>query len=107
LYARLLRRGLQELKDPDEDANECWEGPEWTAALLADCLFRIGGCLAKAGNRDEALEAYQELLGLLDLGVQGIYSREDVLERLNRLAPSKKAKHDAAIRRLEKEVVSG
>ena len=107
LYAHLFRRGLQELKHPDADAGECWEGPEWTAGLMADCLFRTAGCRAKAGRRDEALQMYQELLGLLELGVTGIYSREDVVARLNKLVPSKKAKRQAAIRWLEKDSIAG
>jgi tetratricopeptide (TPR) repeat protein len=108
LYTRLFRRGLQELNHPDEDANECWEGPDWTAALMADCLFRIAGCLAKAGRRDNAITVYQELLSLPDMGVQGIYSREDVLARLNKLLPSKRARREAAMRRvLERELIPG
>ncbi len=31
VYLQLIRRGAEELKQPDEDANECWEGADWTA----------------------------------------------------------------------------
>src|SRR5437867_6470471 len=48
-YATLFNRGLEQLKNPDEDANECWEGRDWTESLMADCLFRTAGCLAKLG----------------------------------------------------------
>jgi tetratricopeptide (TPR) repeat protein len=101
-YTKLFRRGLEQLKDPDADATECWEGPDWTSALMADCLFRIAGCLAKTGQRDNAIKLYQALLSLLDL-VQGIYSREDVRERLNKLVPSKKARREAVVKLLEQE----
>src|SRR5881227_2462785 len=30
-YAQLLHRGLGQLKNPDEDAEECWEGQDWTS----------------------------------------------------------------------------
>jgi tetratricopeptide (TPR) repeat protein len=103
LYAQLFRRGLQELKDPDEDANECWEGPDWTAGLTVDCVFRTAGCLAKIGKRDNAVATYGFFLTLLDMGMQGIYTREEALERIKKLAPSKKARRAAAVKVLEKD----
>jgi tetratricopeptide (TPR) repeat protein len=104
-YSQLLRRGLEQLKHPNEDANECWEGPDWTSGLVADCVFRIAGCLAKTGQRDRAIEMYRDFLGLGDLGTQGIYSREDALQRLNKLVPNKKAKREAAVKMMEKELI--
>jgi tetratricopeptide (TPR) repeat protein len=105
LYARLFRRGLQQLKNPDADANECWEGPDWTSGLMADCMFRIAGCLAKTGQRDQAIEMYGRFLSQGDLGTQSIYSREDALDRLKKLVPSKKAKREAAVKMMEKELI--
>ncbi len=100
LYLQLLKRGLEQLRNPDEDANECWEGPDWTSGLMADCVFRIAGCLAKMNNGDRAVEMYQNFLNLQDLTVPSIYSREDALQRLNKLVPSKKARREAAMRRV-------
>jgi tetratricopeptide (TPR) repeat protein len=103
VYARLLQRGLEELKHPDRDANECWEGPDWTAGLMEDCLFRIAGCLALMGRRDGAVEMYRGFLGLADLGARGIYSREDALKKLKKLLPTAKARREAALKAMETE----
>ena len=110
LYARLFHRGLEQLENPDSDANECWEGPDWTSGLMADCLFRIAGCLAKGqpnprsklNRKDLAVETYQAFLRLLDLGVPSIYSRDDALVRLKKLVPSKDAKLKAAVKSMGK-----
>jgi tetratricopeptide (TPR) repeat protein len=107
LYSPLLGRGLEQLENPDSDADECWEGPDWTSGLVADCVFRTAGCLAKIGLRDKAVQMYRLFLSLGDMGIQGIYSREDALERLNKLVPSKKAKREAAVKMMEKELVPG
>ncbi len=103
IYAQLFRRGLGQLKNPDEDANECWEGPAWTASLLVDCLFKIAGCLATTGHQDRAVQVYRDFLSLVDLGVQGIYSREDALKRLRKLLRGKRARHEAAVKVMEQE----
>ncbi len=100
IYSQLFRRGLQQLKNPDEDANECWEGADWTSGLMADCSFRAAGCLAKTGQKHKAVEGYQYFLGFLDLGIPSIYSRKDALEKLNKLMPSKKAQQEAALKRV-------
>lgn len=105
LYRQLFRRGLEELKTPDEDAHECWEGPDWTAGLMADCMFRDAGCLARTGQRENAVQLYRELLSLGELGVQGIYSRQETLARLKKLVASKKARHEAVVRAMEKELI--
>ena len=94
VYIQLLRRGLEELKEPDEDANECWEGADWTRSLVVDCIFRIAGCLAKMGQRDEAVEWYGRFLNLLHFGMQGVYSREDAMARLKKLRLGQKAVPD-------------
>jgi tetratricopeptide (TPR) repeat protein len=98
MYAVLFERGRNQLTNPDEDANECWEGSDWTFGLMADCVFRVAGWLAKLDRRDDAVEAYRDFLWILDLGAQGIYAREEALDRLKKLVPTKKAKHAAAVR---------
>jgi tetratricopeptide (TPR) repeat protein len=89
IYRRLFQRGLQELKNPDEDAEECWEGPEWTRALMVDSLFRFALCLEKVGMKDMAAKVYCRFLDSLDMGQQGIYSAEDAKRRLRRLGRKK------------------
>src|SRR5205085_143416 len=84
VYTQVLRRGLDELKKPDEDADECWEGADWTLAIVADSIFRTGDCLAKMRKRDKAIEWYLHFLSLLDCGIQGIYSREDAMARVKK-----------------------
>ena len=90
-YANLFQRGLQQLQNPDADANECWEGPDWTSGLAVDCVFRTAGCLAKIGRQDKAVGTYGTFLSLVDLGMQGIYSHEDALKKLHKLVPNKKS----------------
>jgi tetratricopeptide (TPR) repeat protein len=86
VYIQLLRRGLQELSQPDEDADECWEGADWTRGLVVDCMFRIAGCLAKMRKRQKAIEWYKRFLDQVVIGVQpGIYSREDAQVKLREL----------------------
>jgi tetratricopeptide (TPR) repeat protein len=89
IYSRLLRRGFQQIKEPDEDAEECWEGEQWTWALVVDCIFRVAGCLAKTGASDEAVVCYQHFLFFLRHGVHGIYTLEDVLAAIKKLVPAK------------------
>ena len=103
IYIQLTRRGLEELNDPDEDANDCWEGADWTRCLVVDCIFRTADCLAKIGKRKEAAEWYHRFLNLLDFGMQGIYSREDATARLKKLPSAKKAVPDVmeGMRKLE------
>jgi hypothetical protein len=107
LYSQLVRRGLEQLKNPDEDAEECWEGADWTAGLVADSVFRSASTLARMKRRDDAIEMYRRFLSLVDMGMQGIYSREEALERLRKLVPNKKARRQAAVRVMEKELIPG
>jgi tetratricopeptide (TPR) repeat protein len=97
VYAWLIRRGLEELKAPDADADECWEGKSWTQSLLADCVFQMAGCLAKSGAQDLAIRWYGDFLRLVDYGVQGIYSRKDAMRKLKKLVPGKGALREGAV----------
>ena len=51
MYRHLFRRGLEELKTPDEDAEECWEGREWTGGLMAEVVFLPDSRLLGEGQR--------------------------------------------------------
>src|SRR5207237_4426935 len=107
LYLQLIKRGLEEIQHPDANAEECWEGSEWTFRLLADCVFRSAGCQAKMRMRDRAIQMYQNFLNLQDLGIPSIYSREHAMERLNKLVPSKKGRREAALSRVvDTELIS-
>jgi tetratricopeptide (TPR) repeat protein len=107
LYAKLFHRGLQQLQKPDADANECWEGPDWTSGLTVDCVFRTAGCLAKTGQRDKAVGAYGLFLSLIEMGLEGIYSRKDALRKLNQLVPNRETRREAAVKSIEKlELIS-
>ena len=98
LYSALVTRGIEQLRDPDEDAEECWEGPDWTAGLAADCAFRAAECLERLGSPDRAIKMYRSFLNLWDLGVRGIYSRDEAQKRIKRLLPDKQARQDAAVK---------
>ena len=106
-YLGLLRRGVEELKAPGDDAEECWEGEQWTYGLTMDCLFRLAGCWAKLDKKDIACTLYLKFLDLLDRsrsGKQSIYSRQDALARLKELVPHQQnmpGEMDRAIQDLE------
>jgi tetratricopeptide (TPR) repeat protein len=99
VYFQLLRRGLEELKTPDDDAKECWEGKDWTVGLMTDCSFRIAGLLAKNGERNRAVELYKDFLDLLDHGAASIYTREDAMVRLDKLQKAYAAIPRTAVRK--------
>jgi tetratricopeptide (TPR) repeat protein len=102
-YAQLFQRGFKQLQEPDEDADECWEGPDWTSGLVADCVFRIAGCWVKLGRREKGIGAYEFFLSLADWGIQGIHTHEDARARLKKLVRSKVGQLQAAVKVMEKE----
>jgi tetratricopeptide (TPR) repeat protein len=103
IYSLLLRRGFQEINEPNEDAEECWESEQWTWALMVDCIFRIAGCLEKTGAPDEAVSWYRHFLFFQRQGIQGIYTVEDAVASLKKLAPAKeKADREKALKKLER-----
>ncbi len=119
VYKELLHRGGEEIINPDEDAEECWEGKNWTKGLLADCIFRTAGCLVKMGKeakarkrpeeatkfQQKAAEFYQIFLNLLDYERHGIYSREDAEARLKKLVPiTRRTAVPAAVERVRSEL---
>jgi tetratricopeptide (TPR) repeat protein len=94
VYMDLTRRGTEELTSPDADAEECWEGADWTRSLVVDCAFRMASCLAKLRKWGMAEAMYRHFLDLLKLGIRGIYSREDALARMEKLRGRRKATPD-------------
>lgn len=107
VYIRLTRRGLEELSEPDDDANECWEDADWTRGLMVDCIYQTAGCLAKIGKRDEAVEWYKHFLNLQDFGMQGVHSRAEGMAKLKKLVSGRKAMPDVMERMRKLETAMG
>jgi len=80
IYTWLLRS----TKTSEDDS--CWESPEWTDALKADCVYRIGGCFETLGKPDKARHCYEQYIQLLGSGIEGIYSFDDVRAQLGSLS---------------------
>lgn len=79
VYTQLLRSQTSSEDDP------CWESKQWTASLKADCMYRLGITLEKLGRKQRAEKCYRQYLDLLLGGVEGLYSAEDVTQRIRRL----------------------
>jgi len=84
VYTGLLSRGLESIA-----TDECGEGEEWAAGLMADCLYRAGCVVEDLGGGVKAASFYHSYLRLLDLGVPSIYDREEAAARLRALMPKK------------------
>jgi hypothetical protein len=74
---------LQSDKTPEEDP--CWESKEWTEALKADCVYRLGVCFRHLGKRRKAENCYRQYLTLLSIGIDGTYSIDDVRDEIRAL----------------------
>ncbi len=85
VYENLLSRGLESIAE-----EECGEGEEWAAGLMADCVFRIATIAQDIGDKERAVRIYHNFLGMLDSGAQGIYSLEEAIERIRALTPKAK-----------------
>jgi tetratricopeptide (TPR) repeat protein len=84
VYKMLLSRGQLAIAE-----DECGEGEEWAASLMADCLYRAGCILKDLGRKFEAAKHYRAYLHMLDLGVRSIYDREEAAAKLRALIPKK------------------
>jgi tetratricopeptide (TPR) repeat protein len=69
-----------------EDA--CWESKEWTDAIKADCVYRLGACFERQGKKRIAEDCYRQYIDLLLVGIDGLYSMEDVTGRIRALQKS-------------------
>lgn len=76
IYDWILKSSKSAQVDP------CWESPEWTEALKADCTYRVGICLKKLGNNEEAVQCFQRYLEFLSQGIEGTYSAEDAVRKI-------------------------
>jgi hypothetical protein len=68
----------------------CWEGKDWTASLVTDCVFRAAACAAQKGDAVAAEHLYHIFLALREKRTPGIYSRNDAVVRLEKLARKKR-----------------
>ncbi len=75
---------LESDKSPADDS--CWESKEWTDRLKTDCVFRLGICFQKLGKQSVALDCFRQYLNLLSIGIDGLYSAEDVMKRIHGLS---------------------
>jgi tetratricopeptide (TPR) repeat protein len=87
IYGTLLKRGAKQIMEPDEYADTCWQGKEWTIALLTDCVFRGAGCLPDT-RKELAANLYRGCLRMIEEGRGGIYTSKDVNDRLRKLQPN-------------------
>ena len=68
---------------PDQDP--CWESKSWADELKTDCVYRLGSCYQQLGKTGPAERCYHQYLNLLSMGIQGLYSVEDVMRELGEL----------------------
>jgi tetratricopeptide (TPR) repeat protein len=80
VFTRLLKC------DVEPEADACWESPEWSAALKADCVYRLGSCFRDIGKKEPAEECFRQYLDLLLSGIDGSYSFQDVSREIRGLS---------------------
>ncbi len=105
LHARALRiytRLLQSNQSSDDDP--CWESKEWTDALKADCVYRLGVSFQHLGKKHKAEHCYREYLSLLSMEIGGSYSMADVQRRMRELHGTEK--NGGVDRELRKAIAS-
>jgi tetratricopeptide (TPR) repeat protein len=78
-YMRLLG------SDTAPEVDSCWESAEWSAALKADCVYRLGVCLRDQGKKDKAEQCFRQYLSVLLSGIAGSYSFQDVSREIRGL----------------------
>jgi len=80
IYQRLVDRGVDNLA-----YGECGEGRARARGLIADSLFRMGGCYAALGESDSAADCWQRCLAVRGPGCQSIYPIARVRSKLSGL----------------------
>jgi len=63
----------------------CWESAQWTEALKADAVFRLGICFEHLGRKNKAEDLYRRYLEFLLKGAEGTYSVEEVTRKIRSL----------------------
>jgi len=77
VYGKLIRRGVHSLA-----YGECGEGLAWARGLVADSLYRLGGCRGALGQRSLSLRAYKQALRMRGPGCRSIYPVVEVRRKL-------------------------
>jgi len=83
-------------KTSDDDA--CWESTDWTEALKTDCVYRLGTCLQRLGQSQQAAVCFRQYVELLLSESKGTYSIEDVSRQLHQVNGNGKPHRDRQIR---------
>jgi hypothetical protein len=81
VYLSLMARGVAGIAN-----DECGEGYEWAAGLLADCVFRVGTCLEDLGATKSAAISYAAYIAMsMTNDIPSIYTQEIAMKRLRNL----------------------
>lgn len=99
---RIYTRLLQSKQSSDDDP--CWESKEWTDALKADCVYRMGVSFQQLGKKRKAEHCFREYLSLLSIEIAGSYSMADVQRRMRELHGTEK--NGGVDRELRKAIAS-
>ncbi|MEW6411481.1 MAG: tetratricopeptide repeat protein [Candidatus Zixiibacteriota bacterium] len=83
IYRTLIQRGSRR-----RSYGNCWESARWTESLVNDCRYRLALCYRDLGRKNTASRYFGEHLRRRRPGVPSIYSRKEVLEKLNQLRSS-------------------
>ena len=71
---------LKSAKTAEDDT--CWESAEWTDSLKTDCVYRVGICFRKLGERNSAENCFRQYINLLLAGMIGTYSVEQAASQI-------------------------
>jgi len=80
----------------------CWESKEWTDALKADCVYRLGVCFQKISKIEAAEDCFRRYINLLLSGIDGLYSMDDAMQQIRKLHDASRS--NGAERELKKAV---
>ena len=95
---------LESNKTPAQDS--CWESPEWADALKTDCVYRLGVCFQNLGKKRKAENCYRQFLKLISIGVESIYSIEDVKRQMRKLQGSGRSRGNGSeVRKAFRETI--
>lgn len=77
IYRRLIRRGVNRIA-----SGTCGEGVPRARGLVADCHFRLAGCLQSLGRQSLAQRHYAKHIGMRGPGCLSVYSLRQVRTRM-------------------------
>jgi tetratricopeptide (TPR) repeat protein len=71
IYKKLLARGVDAIAN-----NECGEGHDWAASLLADCKYRLAYCYKDRKDMRQFAKYMASYCADLRMGIDSIYKSE-------------------------------